>query len=141
MLVYDDIYTWEGWGGKLRLGSGSCRLRIFDLQKGDEKGIKHLRPIIVVATDAPESRMSIRSCAGHIATKVTETFDIDPHRMLFIEYYPAIVYGENGQHAIPERYEAVELTWYDGKAVQPKWRTLQPPILDTVKKLMEEILS
>ena len=39
MLIYDDIYSWEGWGGKLRLASGKCRLRIFDLKKGNAKGV------------------------------------------------------------------------------------------------------
>ena len=137
MLVYDDLFAWEGWGGKLRLGSGSCRLRIFDLQKEDGKGIKHLRPIIAVVIDVPESRMSIKSCAGHIATRVTAAFNIDPHRMLYLEYYPWSAYGERGQHVIPDRYEAVEFTWHDGKAIQPKWRSLKPPMLDTVKKLMK----
>ena len=34
MLIYDDIFAWEGWGGELRLASGECRLRIIDLKKG-----------------------------------------------------------------------------------------------------------
>ena len=72
MLIYDDIYSWEGWGGKLRLASGKCRLRIFDLKKGNKKGLAHLRPIIVIAADVPESRMSVRSCCGHIATCITK---------------------------------------------------------------------
>ena len=40
MLIYDDIYSWEGWGGMLRLASGKCRLRIFDLKKGNEKRLQ-----------------------------------------------------------------------------------------------------
>jgi hypothetical protein len=68
MVVYDEIYSWQGWGGKLKLGSGSCRLRIYDLERGIAKGLSHLRPIIIIVSDVPQSRMSIKSCAGHIAT-------------------------------------------------------------------------
>ena len=135
MLIYDDIYTWEGWGGKLQLGSGVCRLRVFDLQAEGTTGIKHLRPIIAVATDVAESKMSIKSCAGSIATKITKTFKIDPQRMMYVEHYPATTYGKKGQHEIAEKYELVEFTWHDGKAIHPKWRALTLPMQDIVKKL------
>jgi len=137
MLIYDDIYHWKGWGGKLRLGSGKCRLRIYDLNKTRSKDLAHLRPIIVVITDIPESNMSIRSCASHIATLVAAEFNIDPHRMLWVEYYPEITYGTPKAHVIPERFEAVEFTWHEDKAIKPVWRNLQPAIQNTVKKLIE----
>ena len=92
MLIYDNIYSWEGWGGTLRLASGQCRLRIFDLKDHNTNGLSHLRPIIVIASDIPESRMSVRSCCGHIATCVTKEFNIKPQRMMFIEYYPQSTY-------------------------------------------------
>ncbi|MBW1696245.1 MAG: hypothetical protein JRH18_03370 [Deltaproteobacteria bacterium] len=138
VLVFDDIFSWEGWGGKLRLCSGKCRLRIFDLKQGEHKGIKHLRPIVVIVTDVPDSPLSVRSCSGHIATTVTKTFNIDPSRMFFVEYYPAVIYGEKGENTIPERFDAVEFSWYGDKALKPKWRTLKPPILTILRKLLEE---
>jgi len=82
MIIYDDIYPWEGFGGKLRLASGKCRLRIFDLKKGNGKGLNHIRPIIAVVSDTVGSKMTVKSCSGHIATKITREFDIDPSRML-----------------------------------------------------------
>ena len=81
--------------------------------------------------------MSIKSCAGHLATKVAEDFNIDPARMLFVEYYPVVTYGEDGKNTIPERYEAVEFTWIEDKAIQPKWRTLKTPLLEIVRDMME----
>jgi len=90
MLVHDDMFSWEGWGGRLKLGSGKCRLRIYDLKKDDKKGLMHLRPIIVVVSDVPGS----------------------------------------------EKFDAVEFTWHKDKAIQPKWRTLKPPLLDEIKKLV-----
>jgi hypothetical protein len=137
MLIYNDIFTWEGWGGKLRLASGQCRLRIFDLEKSQHKGLKHVRPIVAIVADVPESRMSVRSCSGHIATMVTQTFGIDPTRMLFVEHYPAVSYGETGENVIQERFDAVEFTWDGDKAFQPKWRALKTPIREMLKKLLE----
>ena len=136
MLIYDNIYSWEGWGGPLRLASGKCRLQIFELKRGD-KGLTHLKPMIVVVTDVPESRMSVRSCCGHIATSIVREFNIKPHRMMFIEYYPATVYGEHRDRFIPERYDLVDFNWHLDKAIEPKWRALQPPLLDIVKSLVE----
>lgn len=138
MVIFDDVFNWEGWGGRLRLASGSCRLRVFDLRKKSISGIQHIRPIIAVASDIPESRMSIKSCAGHIATRISEVFDIDPQRMIYIEYYPSTRYGRADPREIPEKYEWVDLTWHERKAIQPKWRELKPPLLDAVKELMAE---
>ncbi len=138
MLIYDDIYSWEGFGGKLRLASGKCKLRIFDLKKISGKGLEYIRPIIAVVSDTPGSKMSIKSCSGHIATKITGEFDIDRSRMLYVEYYPAVIYGEKDEKLIPERYDAIEFTWREDKAIKPKWRTLKPPLVDLIKRLMEE---
>ncbi len=137
MLVYDDIFSWRGWGGKLGLGSGKCRLRIYDLTKSDAKSLTHLRPIIVVVSDVAKSNVSVRSCTSHVATMVAKEFDIEPNRMLWIEYYPENSYGVDSEHVIPEKFDAVEFTWHGGKAIQPKWRTLKAPLLDTIKALIK----
>ena len=140
MLIYNDIYRWQGWGGKLQLGSGRCRMQIFDLTQGKGAKLFHLRPIVVIVSDLPKEKMSdlsMRSCTSHIATCVTQDFGIDPARMLFVEYYPTVVYGGEDQHNIPEHYDAVEFNWHDGKAIEPTWRTLRPPLLDLVRDLFE----
>ena len=139
MLIHDDIFSWEGFGGELRLGSGKCRLQIFDLTAGGIKGLAHLKPIIVVVSDIPESKMSVKSCASHIATTLTQKFDIDPQRMLFLEYYPRVTYGSQNEREIPERYDAVDFVWHGEKAMHPKWRMLRPPMLDVVKNQMKAI--
>jgi len=137
MLIYDDIYSWEGWGGALRLASGKCHLRIFDQKGKNGSSLAHLRPIIVIASDVPGSPMSVRSCCGHIATCVTREFNIKPHRMMFIEYYPQTEYGEKREHIIEEKYDLVEFNWLDEGAIDPKWRTLKPPLLDAIKDLVK----
>ncbi len=137
-VIYDDIYSWEGFGGELRLGRGKCRLRIFDLKKDSGKGLDYIKPIIAVVSNTPGSKMSIKSCSAHIATKVTKEFNIDPSRMLYVEHYPAVIYGEKDEKLIPERYDAIEFTWHEDKAINPKWRTLKPPLVDLIKKLMKD---
>ncbi len=82
--------------------------------------------------------MSLRSCAGHIATKIVETFHIDPYRTLFIEFYPSSAYGRHDQHVIAERYDIVEFTWHENQAIKPKWRSLLPPMLDIVKRIIDD---
>ena len=136
MLIYDDIYSWEGFGGLLRLASGKCRLQVFDLKKGDTRGLAHLKPIIVIASDVPDSRMSVRSCCGHIATGVARKFNIKPDRMMFLEYYPQTVYSQEQNHVIAEKYDLVDFNWHQDKAIQPRWRSLKPPMLDVVKQLV-----
>jgi hypothetical protein len=137
MLIYDDIYSWEGWGGKLKLGSGKCRLRIFDLRKDQSiKGISFIKPIIAVLTDIPDSKMTVRSCTSHIATCVSYDFNIDHTRMLWIEYYPKTIYGSQGDRVIPERVDSVEFIWQENKAIKPAWRTLQSPMADIIRQLI-----
>lgn len=139
MIIYNDIYKWKGWGGKLKLASGRCRLRIFDLTQVKAEPVTYLRPIISVVSDIPGGNMSVRSCAGHVATSVSKEFKINPNRMLWVEYYPEIYYGKKNEYMIPEQYIAVDFTWKEGLALDPKWRQLKPPLLDTVKSMMESL--
>lgn len=137
MLIHNDIFSWKGWGGKLRLASGKCRLKIFDLSKGREKGLTHIRPLIVIVSDVSDSGMSVRSCSSHIATMIAQEFGFDHNRMLFIEYYPPTTYGGKKETLIPERYEAVDFTWHKDKALEPKYRHVTSPMLETVTELNE----
>jgi hypothetical protein len=135
--IYDDIFEWEGWGGKLKLGSGKCHLRIFNLKSDTVENLTPIKPVIVVVSDIPGSTMSVRSCAGHIATQMTLRFDIDPQRMLYVEHYPAIRYGGKQEHEIPEHYDAVEFTWHEDRAIQPRWRPLPPPLVEMIKEVID----
>ena len=136
MLIHDDIFVWEGFGGKLRLGSGKCRLRIYRFESNSPDGLAYMRPYMVLASDVPASRMSVKSCVSHVATSVAKTFDIKPNRMVFVEFYPRATYGQKGEKVIPERFEAVDFTWIGDKAMHPQWRPLEPPLLDIAKKII-----
>jgi hypothetical protein len=143
MLIHDDSFAWEGFGGVYQLAAGRCRLRIFDLSKTKQGKVTPIKPMIVVVSDLPGSQsayrgVSVRSCASHIATSVAAKFRIDPHRMSYVEYYPATAYGDKNQHEIPAKFDAVDFSWYEDKALHPKWRPLTPPLLETVMALVAE---
>jgi len=138
MVLYDDIFSWDGWGGKLRLASGKCRMRIYDLRQSEKKDPEILKPFVVITSDIEGEKMSIRSCSGHIATLVIKKFGIDPRRMLWVEYYLASEYGAEKVHNIPERFDVVEFTWYEGRAIEPKWRVLNPSMVNTIKELVSD---
>ena len=134
MLIYDDIFHWEGFGGRLRLASGKCLLKIFDLSRDDTGGVVHMKPMLVVATDLADSKMTVRSCCSHIATTVSRQFNISSQRMQLVEHYPERSYGENMRQRIPQKFDAVELVWEKGVALHPKWRPVQGRLLDFLKE-------
>lgn len=141
MLIYDDVFKWDGWGGVFKLASGKCRLRIYDFNRNRPKNLTLLKPIIVVVSDLLEDdsamkHISIRSCAGHLATCVTQEFGIDPDRMIFVEHYPRQTYGRQHEHIIEERFDAVDFRWHSGKALHPKWRPLQETLTQTLRGLI-----
>ncbi len=143
MLVYDDIFSWEGFGGPFRLASGQCRLRILDLAAQERQKVAHIKPILAVVSDLPAQStqmkaISVRSCAGHIATCLVRHFKIDPQRMTYVEYYPPSRYGAQGRNEIPARFDAVDFTWFEDKALHPKWRPLVSPMLEIVGGLVVE---
>jgi hypothetical protein len=141
MMIHDSIFAWEGFGGLYQLAAGKCRLRILDISKGERRTVAHLKPIIVVVSDLPGDHpqfrnISVRSCAGHIATTVVKRFGINPHRMIYVEYYAPSAYGDRNQHVIEARYEAVDFAWFEDKAMHPKWRPLPKSLQEIVAKMV-----
>lgn len=143
MLIHDDIYAWKGFGGAFDLASGRCRLRIFDLTKGESGNVKLIKPMVVVVSDLPDQetglkQVSVRSCTSHIATCVVRDFGLDFNRMVYLEYQPATTYGDKNQRRIPAKFDVVDFEWHDEKAMHPKWRKLTSPLLDTVADLIAQ---
>jgi hypothetical protein len=140
-VVFNDIFTWDGWGGKFNLAAGKCRLCLFDLSGTTDASLTLLKPFIAIATDLRSNgsnlkKVTVRSCCTHIATTLTQRFEIEPGRMLFVEYYPRTCYGRDKEHTIPERFDIVDMVWCDDKALHPKWRPLDGPLLETARSLL-----
>ncbi|HPA14797.1 MAG TPA: hypothetical protein PKV75_05925 [Desulfobacterales bacterium] len=111
-------------------------MRIYDIKKTSNEKLSCLRPTVVVVTDIPGSELKIREYTDLVATWATKEFRIDPHRMLWIEYNPSK--AEPLSPATRETYHAVDFSWSEGKATQPKRRPLRQPMLDTIKKLLAD---
>lgn len=142
MRIYDGLYTWDGWGGKMKLASGRCRLRLFDLKKGSEGEVTHLKRFVAVVSDIPfekqgPNQLTVKSCAGHIATNVVKNFSIDPARMLWIEYYPEEPESKKLRYPVPERFDEAEFSWNERGATNVRWKTPSPATVELVKKLLE----
>lgn len=140
-VIYDDVFEWEGFGGPLQLAAGRCHLWVFDRGREESRRLAHLRRYVVVAADSPDSRLSVKSCVSHIATVVSQRFQMEPQRMLFVEYYPEKTYGVDNAKVIPERFDKVEFTWFEDKAMHPKWLPLEAHQLETVHELMQSARS
>ena len=143
MVVYDDIFAWEGWGGPLKLARGRCWLRIYDLNRANRQEVLHLRPMVVVAADLPRKGMmkgeiSVRSAAGHIATVVSRKFEIAPQRMQFVEYTPSETYGRKNEYVIAAAFDAVEFSWQEGLALFPRVRPLDKALVAILQEGMEQ---
>lgn len=144
MKIFDDVFVWDGYGGRFNLASGRCRLRLFDLSKAGNSGISQLKPIIAVVSDLPGDKIpamkkvSVRACVSHVATTIVHRFKLDPTRMVMIEHYPQETYGVQSEKVIPEKFDVVVLKWHGDKALFPNWHPLKPPLLDTVRGLIAE---
>ncbi len=136
MIIYNDIYSWQGLSGKFGLARGKIRLRIFDLSDDESADVLHLRPVIVVVSDVPGEQVSVKGWAGPLAGYIVKAFGLNPQRMMWVEYYPPVQYGKRKIKHIPEKFEAVEFIWDGERAVKPRWRDLNPPLLDTVRDLV-----
>ena len=142
MKIFDDVFIWDGYGGRFNLISGRCRLRLFDLSKAEDSEISQLKPIIAVVSDLPGDKapamkkVSVRACISHVATTIVHRFKLDHTRMTLIEHYPQETYGLKSEKVIPEKFDQVVLKWHGDKALFPNWRPLKAPLLDTVRGLI-----
>ena len=58
-------------------------------------------------------------------------------RMYYVEYYDKIEYGQNPTKTIPEKFECVEFEWFGGKAINPKWKSVNQQIVDIIKSVLQ----
>ena len=136
-IIYDGIHEWEGWGGAFRLGSGKCRLRLLKLKSDAAKGLIFLKSAVAVVSDLPESRLSVRSCAAHIAASIAEKFDIDIRRIMYVEDYPESCYGLHNERRLPALYDVAEFTWGASNAPRVKWHSLKADVLEVIEKYIK----
>ena len=153
MLEYQGVFKWDGFGGKFNLASGDCNLTLINLRKGGGKGLMFMKTHIAVVSDIPAeecalshvhekrtrnyTKMTVRSCANHVATSIVKQFGIEPSRLLYVEHTPESCYGPNNEFTVPEKLEEVNFDWHGDKALTPaRYSELKDPMLQVVTELL-----
>ena len=80
----------------------------------------------------------LKSRTTQVAMWLVRDFNLDFHRMVYLEYQPETIYGDHDQRRIPAKFDIVDFEWHDEKAMHPKWRKLSSPLLDTVTELIAQ---
>lgn len=123
MLIYDDIYRWNGPQGGCRECAGqdgqsspcliTCRLRIIDLA-ADTPFAMPLKRHVVLAEDISEGPRR-RICAESLGRHIFRTFDLCIRRTLWIECDPFLKEAFHAAHFTPAYHDGDEtiytITW------------------------------
>ena len=144
MFIYNGTFSWDGWGGAIRLAAGKCHLWLFDLRHLPRrpKGMIFMQPLVGVVKEIdPDNPVSLRSVTSHIATQVTRRFNIEPRRLLWLEYLPPRSYRGPNPRTVPARLDLVELKWVGDKAMHPSWRPLEEPLQSLIQDHLESNAS
>ncbi|MFO8048428.1 MAG: hypothetical protein R6U29_05275 [Desulfosudaceae bacterium] len=136
MVIYNGIFQWEGLGAAFGLARGKIRLWIFNLARAESVEVIPLRPYIVVVSDIPGEKITVRGWAGPLAGFIAKKFDLNRRRLVWIEYYPPVDYGQKKAKHIPETFDVVDFSWKGETAVMPRWRPLQEPLLGITRELI-----
>ncbi len=133
MLIYDNIYTWEGPHDRHDdiLWMISCRLWIIDLSLG-HPDVTFLRPKIVVASDVNEGPKR-KICAETLGRQIYKAFKLDMKRTLWAEYDPFLPNRIMAAHLKPRYHDGNELIY------SISWRKLQPAERDLIKRFIPSL--
>ena len=132
MLIYDNIYTWEGPDHKDHvLWLISCHLWIIDLSLS-HPGLTFLKPRIVVASDVNDGPRR-RICAETIGQHIYKEFQLDIRRTLWVEYDPAIPGRLMAAHLKPRYHDGQEMIY----SIQ--WRKLMDSEKEQIYRYIPEL--
>lgn len=133
-IIFDDRYEWSGkktgrrnpvnwWGG-------ACHLKILDLAAG-KSGVPMIKPIVIIIKDTSEGSSS-KICAPELVKYVCRDFQLDIHKLLWIEYNPV---PEPGFEVA--RFQPVaEIS--DETLYTVNWRPIRPNELEMIKPFCQE---
>ena len=142
ITLYNGPFEWENDAPGIHHQRWQCHLHVFNLDQVPELDFKLIRPIAVVATMISENdqpgNTSIRSFAHHIATKACADFDLDPTRILFVEYVAPREFGRVERRHLPARFFAGDFRWHNGRAMYPHWQELEDPLKTTIQQLLDQ---
>jgi hypothetical protein len=132
MLIYDDIYTWEGPDFNDRaIWLLSCHLWMIDLSLSNPN-VLHLRPKIVVASDVNEGPKR-KICAETLGKQIYKEFDLDIKRTLWVEYDPSIPTKMAAALMKPQYHDGREIIY----SIQ--WRKLMTSEKEIIRRFIPRL--
>lgn len=132
MLIFDDIYTWEGPEVEDHaLWIMSCHLWIIDMSLSNPD-VEFMKPKIVVASDQSEGpRRHI--CAETLGRQIYQDFQLDIKRTLWVEFDPGL----------PSKAAVAELRpkYHDGNETiySISWRKLMKSERDIIRQYIPRL--
>ena len=130
MIVFDDIFKWEGPDEGCPGCEGchnsdsdavwliSCKLKIVDLQKAIPQATP-MKTHLVLAEDISDGPTR-RICAESLGRKIFKEFDLDIRRTLWVEYDPMLKEGHHVADFRPGYHDGQEMIY------TINWRPLLP---------------
>ena len=142
ITLYNGPFEWENDAPGIHHQRWQCHLHVFNLDQVPDLDFKMTRPMAVVATaikehDQPGNK-SIRSFAHQILTKACEDFQLDPARVMFVEYVAPREFGRKESRQLPARLFAGDFRWHNGRAMYPHWQELENPLKTTIQQLLDQ---
>ncbi len=102
--MVDTIFNYKGSNNR----DAKCRIQIFE----------QVGRIVIVATElADNSGYSITNAAEQIVAEVCRKFNIDPEKLIWVEYYPP-------KKSTASRCELVQFNWDGQYFSRPRWASL-----------------
>ncbi|MBU1169875.1 MAG: hypothetical protein KKD44_09975 [Proteobacteria bacterium] len=132
MLIYDDIYTWEGPAhGDQALWIMTCHLWIIDLSLSHPE-IVFIRPTIVVASDISDGPRR-KICAETLGRQIYLDFHLDIRRTLWVEYDPSLPAKMTVAYMKPRYHDGQEMIY----SIQ--WRNPMNTEKDMIRRFIPKL--
>ena len=135
MPTYDSIYNYRIPGHNI---DSQCRLIVPSLDSTPviSETIRH--GIKVIVSELPDNPgMSICNVFKFLAHKICLEFEIDPHRLIYLEHWGKWSAERGGYDRETEEYSLVEFQVKDYRLYQPNWRYLLPADVNLLQQFLK----
>ncbi len=90
MIIFNGNYTWDGKKNDAKKPvswwPGSYRVKIVDV-RSKAPGVIHMKPYVCIFSDS-ESDYSVKNTFHNLAISISENFDLNPEKVLWIKNSP-----------------------------------------------------
>jgi len=90
-IIFDNVFMWHGFAldfEKDEAPDSCCRLQIIDFDSSGSSNPLFRWAVIVSDLKEHTGGILISNCAEGLFKRISENFDLDPRRLIWIEHYP-----------------------------------------------------